>query len=181
MRQTQPTTIQDVCSTSHCCQEEAWNLCLSGHFVVQDLWQRATAAWGLMRQALWTLCCIRRSRPCDWHWNHLKPLCEAAPSKVASLIVAHGTLGKAILVQVSCHTSKLVFCSQIYRLAKTNNLKDSISQTASENLYLSVSFQFGLFHKRRGIAGYCIGFTWRGILQNYGAWACLPCFLYISG
>eukprot|EP00913_Durusdinium_trenchii_P024234 g22753.t1 len=52
-------------------QEEAWKLCISEHFVVQDLWKRASQAWALMR--------------------------KAAPEEKASLIVAHGTLGKALL------------------------------------------------------------------------------------
>ena len=34
------------------CKEEAWNLCVSGHFVVRDLWQGAGEAWKIMRKAL---------------------------------------------------------------------------------------------------------------------------------
>lgn len=52
-------------------KEEAWNLCVSGHFVVRDLWKRAGEAWKIMR--------------------------KVAPSTGVSLIVAHGTLGRAML------------------------------------------------------------------------------------
>ncbi|CAJ1456398.1 unnamed protein product [Effrenium voratum] len=52
-------------------KEEAWRLQLGGRYVVRDLWHRAEAAWGLMR--------------------------EASPEEGRSLIVAHGTLSKGLL------------------------------------------------------------------------------------
>lgn len=165
MWQTQPTTIQDVCTPSHFLPGGSvepfsqWPLCGTGSL--------ATCHGSVGTHAPG----IRRSRAL---WLALKPSETAARPRQAMrhrwlwLMVpwARQSYSKSPVIPVKySEIVKLVFFSQIYLLAKTNAVKDSISQTASA--YLSVSFHCWLFHKHRGIARYCIGFTWGGILQTY--------------
>lgn len=52
LKHSETVPAKTIASSCVRCKEEAWNLCVSGHFVVRDLWQRAGEAWKIMRKAL---------------------------------------------------------------------------------------------------------------------------------
>lgn len=109
--------------------------------------------------------------------------CQAAPSNAASLIVAHGTLGKAILLQVSCHTSKIVnlFSFLRYVCWQKRMLLKTQFHRPHQQTSLSLSI-VGCFTNIEALLATALGLPEEASCRLiYGAWACLPCFLKIAG
>ena len=136
LKHSETVPAKTIASSCVRCKEEAWNLCVSGHFVVRDLWKRAGEAWKIMRKALAS---VRANIAISlfgcwpvgwsfalWHFSGSKIMmwrtklscaqnqnrrCEVAPSTGVSLIVAHGTLGRALALSF---TSRFCLLVQAY-------------------------------------------------------------------
>ena len=180
MWQTQPTTIQDVCTPSHFLPGGSvepfsqWPLCGTGSL--------ATCHGSVGTHAPG----IRRSRAL---WLALKPSETAARPRQAMrhrwlwLMVpwARQSYSKSPVIPVKySEIVKLVFFSQIYRWQKRMLLKTQFHRL-HQHTSLSLSI-VGCFTNIEALLATALGLPEEASCRLIqGAWACLPCFLKIPG